>query len=249
MKYAPNTSATVIGTTAAQVAAKFPGVISGNFAKGGDLLAARMTSADWAALGAAYSHVTGSTSGLDGVVSKYAPHHLTTWRAANKGAPIPVGPAPTLDMTLYEIYLEFRTAAIGSLSVEAALYETAAFAGANLGTAFGVGLTIGTGIDWLIQTLDPPLWNMIGDTEGTIVGDCVSLWEDTTASNQTKGNALFYEALEFGQNLLDSPDPLVAYDASLDEFEIGDWGDLADVEFATAGDLPDPPVPGGPFEV
>jgi hypothetical protein len=73
-------------------------------------------------------------------------------------------PAPTVDMTLDEIYLEYRTAPVGSLSPAGALSETAMFAGARLSAAAGVGYTIGTQINGLIDEYDPALGDAIGGT-------------------------------------------------------------------------------------
>lgn len=54
--------------------------------------------------------------------------------------PSPSPPRPTIDMTLREIYLEYRTAPVGSLSPSASLAETAMFAGRYLrGPAAGGG--------------------------------------------------------------------------------------------------------------
>lgn len=73
-------------------------------------------------------------------------------------------PAPNVDMTLEEIYLEYRTAPVGSLSAAGALSETAMFAGARLTAAAGVGYTIGTQINGLIDEYDPELGDAIGGT-------------------------------------------------------------------------------------
>lgn len=73
-------------------------------------------------------------------------------------------PSPTVDFTLQEIYLEYRTAPLGSLSVQGALYETAVFVGARLVPAYYVGSAIGTGIHYLIETYAPQLDDDIGGT-------------------------------------------------------------------------------------
>ncbi|WNL46534.1 hypothetical protein RKE25_02540 [Dyella sp. BiH032] len=79
------------------------------------------------------------------------------------------GPAPTRYMTLEEIYLEFRTAPVGSLGPGAALSETVIYAGGNLIAAWGVGSAIGTGIATLIQDNDPDAWDAIGGTTAGVV--------------------------------------------------------------------------------
>jgi hypothetical protein len=81
-------------------------------------------------------------------------------------------------MTLEEIYLEYRTAPIGSLSRAGALAETAQFAGVHLAGAAWAGQLIGTGISWLIQTYAPSLDDAIG---GTIGGMIDNFW---SASNE-----------------------------------------------------------------
>jgi hypothetical protein len=51
------------------------------------------------------------------------------------GGAMPLGgarPAPNVEMSIYEIYMDFRTAPVGSLSARAAIYETAMFAGSRL---------------------------------------------------------------------------------------------------------------------
>lgn len=74
------------------------------------------------------------------------------------------GPVPTSDMTLQEIYLEFRTAPVGSLSPASALSETLMFSGARLAAAWGVGYAVGTGIHNLIETYDPQFNVVLGGT-------------------------------------------------------------------------------------
>jgi hypothetical protein len=74
---------------------------------------------------------------------------------------------PTVDMTISEIYLEFRTAPVGSLSAQGALAETAMFAAGRLVPAAWVGNAIGTQINNAINTYDPALGDAIG---GTVYG-------------------------------------------------------------------------------
>ena len=78
-------------------------------------------------------------------------------------------PAPTTDMTLEDIYLEFRTAPVGSLSPASALSETLQFAGTRLSLAAATGWEIGTGINYLIETYDPALGDAIGGTEAGMI--------------------------------------------------------------------------------
>lgn len=79
------------------------------------------------------------------------------------------GPAPTVDMTIQEIYLEFRTAPIGSLSVEGALSETAMFAGKDIAISWWIGTQIGNQINNAINEYDPSLGDAIGGTVSGMV--------------------------------------------------------------------------------
>lgn len=76
---------------------------------------------------------------------------------------------PTIDYTIYEIYLSYRTAPIGALSVKAALYETAMFTGKRLVPAWGAGYAIGTALASVIETYAPGLWGSIGSAVSTVV--------------------------------------------------------------------------------
>lgn len=71
---------------------------------------------------------------------------------------------PTVDMTPTELYLEFRTAPIGSLSPMGALFEAGTFAATRLSGAFGVGYTLGSGMAYLTETYAPDVWDSIGGT-------------------------------------------------------------------------------------
>ncbi|AXI03270.1 hypothetical protein [Aquirhabdus parva] len=72
--------------------------------------------------------------------------------------------SPTIDMTIPEIYLEYRTAPVGSLSVGGALVETATFVGVRVAGAYGVGNYIGNQVHQLIETYDPDIDDKIGGT-------------------------------------------------------------------------------------
>lgn len=90
--------------------------------------------------------------------------------------------APTTDMTIYEIYLEYRTAPIGSLTARSAIAETAIFSGSRLLPAFGAGYEVGTGINYLITNYAPDLGDAIG---GTIYGMIQNI--NAAASNIQRG--------------------------------------------------------------
>jgi hypothetical protein len=111
------------------------------------------------------------------------------------------GAAPTVDMTPYEIYLDFRTAPIGSLTVTASLYEAGVFIGTKVSTAFGVGYAAGTVTNDLIETYDPELEETIG---GTVAEMLQQLQNAVTALSQGSVEEAF-------DNLFGSTPPL-SYD-------------------------------------
>jgi hypothetical protein len=123
--------------------------------------------------------------------------------------PSPSPPRPTVDMTLEEIYLEFRTAPVGSLSPAGALAETAQFAGMRLSAAGWVGTAIGTGISWLIQNYAPNLDDAIG---GTIAIMIDNFWAATSELQQGEFESAF-DSL-FGSPVTWSSDPWGDWDIS-----------------------------------
>lgn len=123
--------------------------------------------------------------------------------------PSPSPPRPTIDMTLEEIYLEFRTAPIGSLSPSASLAETTMFAGKYLSWSFGVGAAVGTGISWLIQNFAPDLDNAIGATVAGMIDD---FWAATGEVQQGHFEAAFDEL--FGFQVTWSSNPFGDWDIS-----------------------------------
>jgi len=76
--------------------------------------------------------------------------------------------APTLDMTLYEVYLDYLTA---GLSTEAALGMTATYAGGYLGAAWLFGWNIGSGIVYINDQINPGINQAIGDALGAAMTD------------------------------------------------------------------------------
>lgn len=87
---------------------------------------------------------------------------------------------PNVNMTLNEIYLNFRTAPVGSLGPAAAAYETTVYASRHLGVAYGAGYTIGTGISLLLQNFAPSVHMAIG---GIVYGAVESLVNVFTSGN------------------------------------------------------------------
>lgn len=102
--------------------------------------------------------------------------------------PSPSPPRPTIDMTLEEIYLEFRTAPVGGLSAEASLAETAMFVGRYLRSPAGWGTTAGLAIHFLIEEFDPEIDDTIG---GTIDAMMQNFWNATDEVQQGRFESAF----------------------------------------------------------
>jgi hypothetical protein len=94
---------------------------------------------------------------------------------------------PTVDMTIQDIYLEFRTAPVGSLSVRGALAETAIFSARYIAVAAWAGNEIGTQIYNVIATYDPSLNDAIGGTVYNMVGQIQSAQTDVLQGQYLKG--------------------------------------------------------------
>jgi hypothetical protein len=168
--YQPNVARAVMGSTAAEVHARFPAVIYHNFTlPGASTHLARLTDKEWQGLYYAYGRAGGSAVTLDAMVARYAPasYAHVHYVSRQKGPFVP--PSTGIDNTLYEIYLDFRTAPFGSATAASALLETAVFAGGLLYGSYQFGQTVGGGMAWLISTYDPPLWAAIGyNTSGLV---------------------------------------------------------------------------------
>ncbi len=123
--------------------------------------------------------------------------------------PSPSPPRPTIDMTLREIYLEYRTAPIGSLSPQASLAETSMFSARYLGPAASTGLAIGTGIHLLIEEFAPSIDDAIGGTIGAMIEN---FWQASGQVAQGHFEAAF-DSL-FGFPLTWSSDPYGDWDVS-----------------------------------
>jgi len=110
------------------------------------------------------------------------------------GIPKVISPmaAPTPDMSLQDIYLEFRTAPIGSMSAASSMSETLIYAGSRIAPAAGAGWEVGTLIHNLIETYDPDLDDVIG---GTIQAAADNIGAAATEMQQGQleqaGDALF----------------------------------------------------------
>jgi hypothetical protein len=119
------------------------------------------------------------------------------------------GPAPTLDMTLEEIYLEFRTAPVGSLTPAASLASTAMYAGTMPYGSYRGGEWVGSQIHALIQTYAPEVDDTIGGTIGQMIDN---FWEATSEFQIGHFESAF-DSL-FGFPLTWSSDPSGDWDVS-----------------------------------
>ena len=118
-------------------------------------------------------------------------------------------PRPNLNMTLEEIYLEFRTAPVGSLTPSAALAETAMYAGTWLYASYKVGQAVGNDLHQLILTYNPSLDVAIGATIGSMIENFLM---STDAVQQGHYEAAFDDL--FGFSVTWSSDPFGDWDIS-----------------------------------
>ncbi len=117
--------------------------------------------------------------------------------------PSPSPPRPTIDMTLREIYLEYRTAPVGSLSPQASLAETSMFAGRYLGASFTAGAFVGTVMRQLILEFAPGINDAIGDTIGAMIEN---FWLATDEAEQGHFEAAFDDLFGFPVTRSSDPD-------------------------------------------
>lgn len=94
-------------------------------------------------------------------------------------------PAPNVDLTIREIYLDYRTAPVGSLSVRAALYETASFVSTRLTTSFATGYAVGTALNHLWSTYAPESYSSASNLLGITVD-----WFMTRTASVLAGSTL-----------------------------------------------------------
>jgi hypothetical protein len=157
------------GETPTEVHARFAEIIEQNIREADRDIVAMLSDKELSDLIAAYQHETGGKSDalialLGSKASSASLDRVASWVSKTAAvAPEPTSNSgPTLDMTLREIYLEFRTAPVGSLSVRAALAETVMFAGSRVAIAYTAGYEVGTGIRWLLVNYAPAVDNAIG---------------------------------------------------------------------------------------
>jgi hypothetical protein len=133
----------------------------------------------------------------------------------------PVGIGQFLNMTPYEIYLDFRTAPVGALGVGGSLLESAGVIGVGVSLAWYGGQKAGDVLAPLIETYDPTLWDAIGGTIAEIVNNY------TTATTQVQsGQYMSALGSMFGAQLSGTKEtPSVNYDC---EYHGGDYDSMGD---------------------
>ena len=89
----------------------------------------------------------------------------------------PMGFTPSGGMTIPELYAGFRSMQVGSMAAEAAIYETATYAGKHLVVAWGLGYGFGSLITTLMQDYAP---NFYYDTFVPSVGGTIAKTVDWT---------------------------------------------------------------------
>lgn len=82
--------------------------------------------------------------------------------------------AGALDFTLYELYLDFRTAA-GGMSVASALWSTGQVASLQLGKAFALGYAVGQGALWIGDQLSPGFSEWLASELGAAMQDALNI--------------------------------------------------------------------------
>lgn len=97
------------------------------------------------------------------------------------------GPMLNIEMTLMEIYLEYRTAPIGSLGPVAAAYQASVYSLLHLSAAYYAGYQIGSGISWLLQTYAPSVHDALGAGLFNFFSPIVNLFQ--TGSSAAIGNS------------------------------------------------------------
>jgi hypothetical protein len=93
--------------------------------------------------------------------------------------------APTLDYTLYEVYLDYLTT---GLSEASALAMTAQFAGTYLTGSFVVGYEVGTSTYFLIQNLSPGAAETLDDFVGEIADSVADYYNQFTLTTSPEGS-------------------------------------------------------------
>jgi hypothetical protein len=131
---------------------------------------------------------------------------------------------PTTSMTFEELYAGFRGMQVGTMAVAGAIYETAAWSGKNLITAWTIGYTLGTGITDLMIEYEPGFYYgqfvpWVGNSIVWLQGFGQSTWNDLWA--HTLGTYQATTLSTFGV-----PSSQTGSMGSMG----GDWGSEADYE-------------------
>lgn len=94
---------------------------------------------------------------------------------------------PNLDMSLYDIYLNYRTLPVGSLSVGASLVQTSVYSSFWLVGAWTAGYTVGTAVNSFLNNYFPDATIILGDTIGNLVDDIKNSidWTTSTTTPET----------------------------------------------------------------
>jgi hypothetical protein len=100
---------------------------------------------------------------------------------------------PTIDYTLHEIYLSYRTAPVGSLSAKASVYMTVRYASPQLLLAWGTGYAAGSAVAPLIQTYAPAVWNGIGATVHHSIELLGRAYDSVTTARYEREGALDFQ--------------------------------------------------------
>lgn len=143
-----------------------------------------------------YAQAVGNTVALDALIYQLPIYYRNQWFAATANSPAAInysgqrivprmkiigGPSYLLDYTVEMIYLDFRTMPYGSLSPAAAAWETTSVISLNTLAAWGVGWTLGTMINNLIQTYAPDLEDAIGGTIAEVINELQAANQAATA--------------------------------------------------------------------
>lgn len=219
--YQPNISADVIGRTPAEVQAKFTSVIYHNLYSGNPARFNNLSNTEWAGLAYAYTRNGGSLATLDAMVAARVPAVYTRYHyvSRNKGTTPFVPPSTGINDTLYDIYLDFRTAPYGAASSSIAMLQTTVYAAVLLRLSYNFGQEIGGGLHWLIVNYDPPLDNAIGADMAWIVSTVTSIGDATTSG--IRGFWEWQLNTDFFQvPMIDLGSPYIG---------MGDWGVMDDV--------------------
>lgn len=109
-------------------------------------------------------------------------------------------PNPNIEMTILQIYLDYRTAPVGSLGPLSAAYQTTTYSLGHLATAFGFGVTIGTGVSYLLQNYAPSVHNWIGEQLYNFFTPIFNIFQSGTQIEI--GTAQMSMAFDFGLSAL-----------------------------------------------